>query len=99
MPWLSPANSELVILTTEVTSLEKQLRDLREMPAKNPPRNGMDSVSRGYVFLKEWFPGCVTPACIHHGAMNCVGPDVWRQLSGECHCGAWWTTTDTGVVP
>ncbi len=58
---LSQNPGELVIPSTEVTSLEMQLRDLREMPSKNPPRNGMHSVSRGYVFLKEWFPGCVTP--------------------------------------
>ncbi len=89
MPWLRSANGELVSLTTEVTSLEKQLRDLREMPAKNPPRNGMDSVTRGNVFLKEWSPGCITPACIHHGAMLRVSDEIWR--SPECGCGAWWT--------
>ena len=79
--------------------MEKVLRDLRKMPAKNPPRNGMDSVTRGYVFLKQWPHGLWTPACIHFGAMNQVGPDVWRQLSGDCHCGAWWVATGPEVVP
>ena len=89
----------LVTIIIEVTSLEKVLRDLREMPAKNPPRNGMDSVSSGYVFLKEWSPGLWTPTCVHFGAMNQVGPNVWRQLSGDCHCGAWWVATGLEMVP
>jgi hypothetical protein len=50
--------------------VKRVLRDLREMPARNPPKNGMDSVTRGYVFLKEWSPGLWTPACVHFGAMN-----------------------------
>ena len=66
---VNPWHSKFVTLTIEVTSLEKQLRDLREMPSRSPPRNGMDSVSRGYVYLKEWSPGRWTPACIHHGSM------------------------------
>ena len=79
--------------------MEKQLRDLRDLQSKNPPRNGMDSVTRGDVFLKEWFPGCITSACVHFGAMNQVGPNVWRQLSGDCHCGAWWVSADPEVAP
>ena len=86
-------------VSTEVPSLENQLRDLRDLPSKNPPKNGMDSVSRGYVFLKEWAPGLWTPACVHFGAMNHVGPNVWRQLSGDCHCGAWWVATGPEAVP
>lgn len=78
--------------------MEKVLRDLREMPARNPPRNGMDSVTRGLVFLKEWSPGYRTPACVHFGAMNQVALNVWRQLSGDCHCGAWWVATGPKVV-
>ena len=88
---------ELVTIPIEVTSLEKQLRDLRELPSKNPPRNGMDSVSRGYVFLKEWSPGYRTPACLHHGAMLRVADEIWR--SPECGCGAWWTASGPEVVP
>ena len=88
---------EPVAITTEVTSLEKRLRDLRELPSKNPPRNGMDSVGRGQVFLKEWSPGHRTPACIHHGAMLRVADEIWR--SPECGCGAWWTTSGSEVAP
>lgn len=91
------SEEELVTITTEVTSLEKRLRDLRELPSKNPPRNGMDSVSRGYVFLKEWSPGHRTPACIHHGAMLRVADEIWR--SPECGCGAWWTASGSEVAP
>ena len=85
--------------SSEVPSLKNQLRDLRDLPSKNPPKNGMDSVSRGYVFLKEWSPGFRTPACVHFGAMNQVGLNVWRQLSGDCHCGAWWVATGPEAVP
>ena len=77
--------------------MEMQLRDLGELPSKNPPRNGMDSVSRGYVFLKEWFPGGITPACIHPGAKLRVADGIWR--SPECGCGAWWTTLGSQVAP
>ena len=84
-------------ISTEVPNMAKRLRDLREMPSKNPPRNGMDSVGRGQVFLKEWSPGHRTPACIHHGAMLRVADEIWR--SPECGCGAWWTTSGSEVAP
>ena len=71
------------------------LRDLREMPSRpgsKPPSNGMDSVSRGYVFVKSDSDGLVpTPHCIHHGAMACVGKGIWRGI--VCGCGAWWEPT------
>ncbi len=67
-----------------------QLRDLRDMPSQsgNAPTNGMDSVSRGFVFLKSDSPAIApTPHCVHHGAMLQVGPGIWR--GAECGCGAW----------
>ena len=64
------------------------LRDMKDMQSKNPPKNGMDSVSRGHVFLKADNPGVrPTPHCIHHGAMLNVGLGMWRGV--ECGCGAW----------
>lgn len=73
------------------TSEPPQLRDLSAMPARSasPPMNGMDSVSRGFVFLRADSQGLSpTPHCVHHGAMLQVGPGIWRGV--ECGCGAWW---------
>ncbi len=68
------------------------------MPAWSacPSLNGMDSVSRGFVFLKADSRGTrPTPRCLHHGAMLLVGKGIWRGI--EWGCGAWWgPTTPSG---
>lgn len=55
------------------------------MPDYNPAvPNGIDSVSTGKVFLKEWL-NKLYPACINHGALLKVSKDgIWR--CGEIHC-------------
>ncbi len=69
-----------------------QLRDLKDMPTKGePPKNGMDSVSRGFVILKADSVGTsATPHCTHMGAMLNVGPGIWRSPECNFSCGAWW---------
>lgn len=69
----------------------KTIRDMKDMPSRGPPpTNGMDSVSKGFIFLKADSSNVPqTPHCIHFGAMCNVGPGMWRQVSGNCGCGAW----------
>jgi hypothetical protein len=69
----------------------RALRGLGDMPLRarsKPPTNGMDSVSRGLVFLKSDSPGTSeTPHCVHHGAMLQVGPVIRRGI--ECLSALW----------
>lgn len=67
------------------------LFDLAKMPSENPPRNGMDSVSRGIVFLMETehgtFPYCRGSGHTGDSALLRVGEKVWRCI--EDNEGAW----------
>ncbi len=71
------------------------IKDLKEMPADNPPKNGMDSVSRGVVKLVETpygtFPYCFSTIHTypHISALLRVGDRVWRCPEDNEGCWAW----------
>lgn len=67
--------------------------DLKDKPAEHPPKNGMDSVSRGVVFLMQTpcgtFPYCRGNGHVGDSAMNQVGHEIWRCLEDNEGCWAW----------
>lgn len=63
-----------------------KLKDIKDMPNFNPEiKNGIDSVSKGYIEMRTNRWGQSHPHCKVHGAMLKVSKDgIWR--CGEKHC-------------
>lgn len=70
------------------------IHDLKDMPSTNPPTNGMDSVSRNQVFLKQLpigtYPYCrANKSHTTDSALLMVGNNIWRCIEDNEGCWAW----------
>ncbi len=69
--------------------------DIKDMPGYNPAvTDGVDSVSRGFVFLRQseyCANDTLYPHCKIHGAMLRVSKDgIWRCGEFGCHSGCYY---------